>query len=206
VRRNNDELVATWGNLAHRALTFAYRHFDGKVPGPGELRPADRELLDKVEASFGPIGDLLAGCKFKAAITEAMALAREANRYLDAQAPWLHIKEDRAGAATSLYVALRVIDSLKTLLCPFLPFSSQQLHESLSYEGDLLGGFRIETFHEANRSHAALVYDPPSGGATWSPSALRPGQRLREPRPLFKKLDDKIAEEELARLKQAASG
>src|SRR5207244_7354783 len=60
LRRNNDELVGTWGNLANRVLTFAYRNFDKEVPQPGELGEADKALLTQVEAAFGPIGDLLA--------------------------------------------------------------------------------------------------------------------------------------------------
>jgi methionyl-tRNA synthetase len=200
VRRNNDELVASWGNLANRVLSFAYRYFDHRVPEPGELDEADQALLAKVEAGFEPIGTLIDACKFRAALGETMALAREGNRYLDEKAPWFQIKADRAAAATTIYTALRAIDSLKVLFTPFLPFSSQALHETLGYEGNLLGRQYVATFEEETRSHQALCYDAGALDERWEPSQLRPGQPLRKPRPLFKKLDESVVEEELARM------
>ena len=126
VERNNrvlsvnegHELVATWGNLANRMLGFAYKRFDGKVPEPGELDDADPELLAKVEGGFETVGNLYTACKFRAALGEALALAREANGYLDRKAPWFQIKEDPEAAATTVYVILRAVDNLKTILAP----------------------------------------------------------------------------------------
>jgi methionyl-tRNA synthetase len=201
VSRNNDELVATWGNLANRALTFAYRHFDGSVPTPGALADVDARILSRTAASFEPIGSLLGGCKFRAALAEAMSLAREANRYLEEKGPWFQIKEDREAAATTIYVALRVIDSLKVLFAPFLPFSSDRLHQYLGYEGSLFGRSYTTTFEEAGgRSHEALCYDDGEATGAWKPSELPPGQMLRKPKPLFKKLDESVIEEERARM------
>jgi methionyl-tRNA synthetase len=88
VERNNNELVATWGNLANRMLSFAYKRFDGQVPESGELDEADRELLAKIEGGFETVGELYNACKFRAALGEALSLAREANGYLDRKAPW----------------------------------------------------------------------------------------------------------------------
>ena len=201
VRRNNDELVATWGNLANRVLSFCYKQFDQRVPQPGELDETDRALLQTVEGSFEPIGALIDGCKFRVALGEVMAVAREVNRYLDGKAPWFQIKQDRAAAATSVYVALRAIDSLKVLMTPFLPFSSQALHETLGYDGSLFGRQYIGVFEEETRSHQALCYDASELEVRWEPSQLPPGQALRKPRPLFKKLDDQVVEEELARMR-----
>jgi len=200
VRRNNDELVAAWGNLANRVLSFAYSRFDERVPEPGEQDEADRALLAKIEAGFEPIGALIDACKIRAALGEVMALAREVNRYLDEKAPWLQIKEDRTAAATSVYTALRAIDSLKVLFTPFLPFSSQALHEMLGYEGSLFGRQYVATFEEETRSHQALCYDASELTERWEPSRLPPGQPLRQPRPLFEKLDESVVEEELARM------
>ncbi len=199
VRRNNDELVATWGNLANRMLSFASKHF-GDVPQPGELGSADRTILNAVEKAFDTIGELIEGCKFKAALTEIMALAHEANRYLDEQAPWLRIKEDRQAATTTVYVILRVIDSLKTLLTPFLPFTCQRLHEYLGYEGTIIGRIYDQTLEEETRTHLAIRYDASGLQGTWAPSALPVGQRLLKPAPLFRKLDESVIEEEYARL------
>jgi methionyl-tRNA synthetase len=137
VERNNNELVATWGNLANRMLSFAYKRFDGVVPEPGDLDDEDHALLEEVEAGFEAVGDLYNACKFRAALGEALALAREANGYLDRKAPWFQIKEDPAAAAKTVYVILRVVDNLKTLLAPTLcvPHTAQQLHEVLGYDG-----------------------------------------------------------------------
>src|SRR6266566_3079847 len=103
-RRNNDELVATYGNLVHRMLTFTVRNFEGKVPQPGELTEQDQAMLRAARESFDRVGGLIEGCHFKEAMREVMALATEANRYLDEAAPWKSFKTDRERAATSLYV------------------------------------------------------------------------------------------------------
>jgi hypothetical protein len=117
VERNNNELVATWDNLANRPrgtrvrmLSFAYKRFDGKVPEPGELDDEDRALLTRAEAGFETVGELYNACRFRAAQGEAMGLAREANGYLDRKAPWSQIKEDPQAAAMSVYVILRVVE------------------------------------------------------------------------------------------------
>ena len=102
VERNNNELVATWGNLVNRMLGFATKRFDGQVPEPGTLDDADREIQTKVEGGFQTVGDLIAACKFRAALNAALALAREANVYLDRKAPWFQIKQDKAAAATTV--------------------------------------------------------------------------------------------------------
>ncbi len=200
VRRNNDELIANWGNLANRVLTFTYKNFDGRVPTPGELTEADRALLAHSERALAAVSDALSRVRFKEAINTAIELAREANVYLQVTEPWKTFKVDRARAATALYVALRVIDNLKVMFYPFLPFSANELHRQLGYEGDLLGTIKIETFHESTRSHQAAVYVPGKHAQKWAPSQLPPGQRLGEPKALFKKLDEKVAEEERAKL------
>ncbi len=200
VRRNNTELVATWGNLANRVLSFAYRRFDGRVPQPGDLDETDHALLARIEAGFDRVGHQIERCHFKAALTEAMALAQEANRYLNVKEPWKQIKEDPAAAATTIYVCLQAIDWLRVIFSPFLPFSSQRLHEYLGHEGSLFGRQYVEEYHETERSHLALRYDGSNLTARWEPTKLPPGQPLRQPQPLFHKLDESIVEEEIERL------
>src|SRR5574340_710262 len=80
VRRNNDELVATYGNLVNRVLTFAYRNFDRRVPTPGDLDEQDRAIIARAEAAFGTVGDHIEACHFRAGIAEALEVARDANR------------------------------------------------------------------------------------------------------------------------------
>jgi len=203
VEHNNNELVATWGNLANRVLTFAYKNWDGHVPEPGELRSQDRELLAKIEAGFKTVGELIAAVKLRAALGEAVALATEANRYLDQQGPWFEIKRDRAEASKTVYTALKAIDSLKLLFAPFLPFTSERLHQYLGHDGPLFGAQRVESYADPKLGgHTALTYDPAGATGHWQPSDLKPGQALRQPGPLFKKLDEAVVEEERGRLGQ----
>lgn len=199
VRRNNDELVANWGNLVNRTLTNVYRNF-GSVPQPGPLTASDTVIITTIEGGFAAVGELLAAARFKAAITEVTRLSAQVNAYLSEQEPWKVIKRDRERAATVLYVALRCVNNLKTLFAPFLPFTSQQLHELLGFSGSLAGplGFRTYT-EEDGLSHRVLTGDYHERVGRWEPSDLDVGQVLREPQPLFKKLDEKIVAEELAR-------
>ncbi len=196
VRRNNDELLANWGNLVNRTLTNAHRNF-GAVPEPGELTEADRAALDGVEAGFASVGALIEQARFRAAIAEAMRLSTLANQYVAEQAPWAVLETDRERAGTILYVALRCVDSLKVLLTPFLPFTCQTLHELLGYDGYLAGPLAFqEVTEDDGRTHEVLTGDYSGWVGRWEPSTLPAGQQLREPRPLFKKLDP---EEVLAR-------
>ncbi|MCE5258571.1 MAG: methionine--tRNA ligase [Chloroflexi bacterium] len=201
---NNNELVGTWGNLANRMLTFCYRNFEQHVPIPGELEPADNEIINLVEGSFDEIGMEIDQCHFRSALVKVMALTREVNRYLDAAAPWKEIKVNRERTATVCYVTLRVVDSLKTLFLPFLPFSSQALHRMLGYEDDLFGIQQVSEFAESTRSHLGLTYQGNQNGDRWVPSTLKPGQALREPKPLFRKLDAEIVAQEISRLGKPA--
>ncbi len=175
VRRNNDELVATFGNLVHRVLTQVYRNFDKCVPDPGDLGDADRKLIDKAEAAMGSVAESLEAVRLREALNTSMGLAREANRYLDAQAPWQQVKTDKAAAGRTLYTAMQALMALRVTLNPFLPFSAQRLHDLLGLDGKVEDvGWRFETSD--------------------------PGVQLPEPKPLFTKLDDSVADEMFAKL------
>lgn len=200
VRRNNDELVATWGNLANRVLSFAYKNWDGHAPQPGELRPQDQEILAAIEAGFQSVGEHFDGVRLRAALNEALRLSAEVNKYLDRAAPWFEIKSDKAAAAKTIYTALRAIDSLKTLFSPFLPFSSERLHTYLGYSQPLFGEQFFETHTDELGEHSVLRYRPGNLSVQWKPSELAPGQVLNPPQPLFRKLEPKTAEEERGRL------
>jgi methionyl-tRNA synthetase len=179
VRRNNNELVATYGNLVHRVLTFTYRRFDGCVSEPQELDDFSKNLIKDAENNLEITGELISQCHFRQAIMNAMRIAQETNQYLDMKSPWKVIKEDRQSAANSLYTAICVISCLCTMFYPFLPFSSQKLHEMLGFEG------RVEDYG-------------------WLPAVPPPGQKLLPPQPLFSKLDEEIVEQETSRLGQVS--
>ena len=203
LRRNNDELLANWGNLVNRTLTNALRNF-GEVPQPGELTDEDRKALATVEAGFPTVGKSIEEGKFKQALTESMRLSSIGNQYVDYQAPWAVIKEDRERAATILFVALRIVDSLKMIFTPFLPFSSQKLHELLGYEGFIAGPLEFREIEEEGEDrHTILTGDYSGWIRRWEPSELPAGQKLREPEPLFRKLEPSIVADELARLTES---
>jgi methionyl-tRNA synthetase len=151
-----------------------------------------------VEGGFDTVGRLIGAARFRAAITEAMRLADRVNQYASDQAPWATIKTDRERAATVLYVLLRAVDSLKIIFTPFLPFSSQVLHELLGYEGWIAGPLEVRTVEEDGASHQVLTGDYASWIGRWAPSELPPGQALGEPKPLFRKLDpEQVLRDEL---------
>jgi methionyl-tRNA synthetase len=95
-----------------------------------------------------------------------------------------------------------VLSCLRTALYPFLPFSSERLHRILGYDLPLFGEQKIVTYQESERPHQALIYDPAPASGAWEPSQLKPGQAMRQPEPLYRKLDESIVEEERARLGQ----
>ena len=175
LRRNNDELVATYGNLANRVLSFTNRNFAEAVPDPGQLDSQTRELISKSEETLKNVDTCIAQCRFKDGIKAAMALAQEGNKYFDSKAPWKAIKQDRQAAATAVYGAMAALSALKTMLYPYLPFSSQKLHTFLGFDGT------IES----------------TGWKFQLPTA---GSKLPAPQPLFIKLDDSIVEKEMSRL------
>ena len=175
LRRNNNELVATYGNLAHRVLSFAYRSFNGTVPAPGELDERSQGLIHRAQATLQAVDDLLYRCQFKESVRQAMSLAQEANRYLDEQAPWKSVKTKPETSAKSVYTALAVLAALKTVFYPFLPFSSERLHSFLGFDG---------TVDEQG----------------WRAQLLPPGQKLRPPEALFVKLDEDIVAKENSQL------
>src|SRR5512139_555750 len=147
VARNNNELVATWGNLANRVLSFCHKNWEGHVPDVdlAALRDSDLDLLASIEAGFQTVGRELEAVHLRAALQEAFRLAGEVNKYLDTSAPWFEIKTDRQAAAKSVYTALKAIDSLKILFAPFLPFTSERLNGFFGYENPLFGEQYIET-------------------------------------------------------------
>ncbi len=201
--RNNNELVATWGNLVNRVLSFAYKHWEGHVPDVdlNALREIDKQLLETIENGVNSVGTELEAVRLRSALGEAMKLATAVNQYLDHASPWSEVKKDKAEAAKTIYTALRAIDSLKVLFAPFLPFTSEKLHQYLGYDTPLFGEQYLEEVKDSLGTHNVLRYRPsPDAEPKWKPSNLEPNQLLRQPGPLFKKLDESIVEEERARL------
>jgi methionyl-tRNA synthetase len=199
VRRNNDELVATWGNLVNRAVSFAARNI-GSIPEAGTLTDLDQDLLARSRQAFGTVGEHLNRSRFKFAITEAMRTVAEANKYFSEQAPWKLRESDPERMRTVLHVALQLVDDAKTMLTPFLPRSSQQVHEMLGGAGTWSDMPFVEQVDEEDGPSYPVITGRYDGAARWASVPLRTGTPLDPPKPLFTKLDTAVVDEELRRL------
>ncbi|HEX3815663.1 MAG TPA: methionine--tRNA ligase [Mycobacteriales bacterium] len=198
LRRNNDELVAGWGNLVNRSIAMAAKNV-GSVPAAGELSDVDRDLLAATKGAFASVGELLASSRQKAAVTETMRVVGLANKYISDMEPWKLRTADPDRMQTVLHVALQAVDDCKALLTPFLPHSAQQVHELLG-NTDTWAAMpeRREVEEEGGPSYGVLTGEYETG-ARWESTPIVPGTPLAAPKPVFRKLDPSIVEEELAR-------
>ena len=199
IRRNNDELVANWGNLVNRAVSFAARNI-GSIPAAGTLTEPDLAVLERSRQAFGQVAEPLSRSRFKAAITAAMRASADANKYLSDQAPWKLRETDPERMRTICHVALQLVDDAKTMLSPFLPRSSQRVYEMLGGTGEWSGMPHIDEVDEDGGPSYPVITGDYDVAARWEHRPIRPGTRLQPPRPLFAKLDPSVADEELARL------
>ena len=201
-RRTNDELVATWGNLVNRTVSLIHRNL-GALPGRNNLTPVDRAALDASEAAFGAVGDLIAHHRQRQAISEAMRVVADANKYLAETAPWKVKNEDPERMATILGVAAQLVADANTLLAPFLPHAAQEVHEALGGTGVFAPMPVIEEVDDLDRPkrrYPILTGDYSSAAGTWERKELPEGQTIPAASPVFVKLDDDIVDAELARM------
>ncbi|WP_017597154.1 methionine--tRNA ligase [Nocardiopsis lucentensis] len=205
VRRNNDELVAAWGNLVNRSISMAAKNL-GEIPAAGELTDEDQRVLAESRAAFAAVGERLGRSQFKAALQEAMRTVAEANKYISDQAPWALKKTDPERMATVLHVALQLVSDANTLLTPFLPASANKVYAMLGGTGTWSGMPRLETGHdtiggsEESVDYPVITGDYAGDEARWESRPIVPGTPLSRPQPLFAKLDPSVVDEELARL------
>jgi methionyl-tRNA synthetase len=204
LRRNNDELVAGWGNLVNRSVSMAAKNL-GAIPEPGPRTDADRVLQETVQAAFPTVGSLLERSRQKAAVTEAMRVVGEVNAYLSHQAPWKLKNDDPARMAAILHVALQAVSDCNTMLAPFLPHSAQTVHDMLGRPGRISPGSTLQDVADLDGGPGYPVLmraADASDGAAWGPAPILAGTPLSLPTPVFRKLDPGIVEEELARLEE----
>jgi methionyl-tRNA synthetase len=168
IRRVNEELVATWGNLVNRVLTIAGRNFAGKVPDRGNIETVDRELIDATDAALAEAGELLNAVELRAALRVAMHAATEVNAYLNAQEPWkvLDRNVDRAGSI--LWSAIQAISGIRVALAPFIPDATETLGATLGL--------------------------PPTPD-NWARPEVSGGTELGEVSPLFTKLEREVLDD-----------
>lgn len=196
VAKINGELVATYGNLVNRVISLTNRYFEGKVPQPGTLDELDQELLAARQTYFAKITEMLEGAHFRDSLKEVLALASEGNTYLEKRKPWESAKTDKERTATTLYVAIQLLNTLKVLAYPFLPFSSEKLHSLLGFES---GNSESGTF--SGQPENGIIKIPAT--AKWVIEDISIGQQLGKAEILFPKLEPSVADEELERLKAA---
>jgi methionyl-tRNA synthetase len=208
VRRVNTELANEWGNLVSRTVSMAVKNF-GEIPTPGEFSAADRDLLDDAAAAFDVIAESISHSRFKAGIGEAMRIVGRANGYLAAQEPWKLAKDEsqRERLGTVLFTALQVIADANTMLTPYLPFSAQQVFETLGGTGVWAAQPEVREVTDdspltpvgvglpaAGRSYPVIMGDYADQQAHWGRTDLTPGTPLSKPAPLFVRLDPELAE------------
>ena len=121
INRNNGELLNAFGNFFNRTMTFVHKYFAGKVPGPGTRDDQDTEQLRRCRDAADRIAAELESCHFKAALAEAMALARAGNQYFDQTKPFLTRKTDLIACGRAINVCLQTARTLTTLMAPFVP-------------------------------------------------------------------------------------
>ena len=175
--RNNNELVAVYGNFVNRALVLTKKYFEGKVPVCGELTDYDKATIAEFVDVKGKVENLLDQYKFREAQKEAMELARIGNRYLAETEPWKLAKTDMGRVATILNISLQLVANLSIVFEPFLPFSSKRLRGMLnlaSFEWTSLG----------------------------STSLLAEGHEIGEVGLLFEKIEDDAIQAQLDRLER----
>ncbi|MGI8667467.1 MAG: methionine--tRNA ligase [Jatrophihabitans sp.] len=205
VRRNNDELVAGWGNLVNRTISMTAKNL-GSIPAAGELTDADRTLLASSVAAFDTVGALIEKNRQKAALGEVMKLVGEANKYLSDTAPWKLKNDDPARMASVLHTTLQVVDDVKTLITPFLPATSSRVHAALGGTGVWAAMPELVEVAEptaaGSPSYSVLTGDYQTQ-ASWQSQPIAVGRPLAAPTPIITKLDPSVVDEELARLEAA---
>ena len=176
--RNNNELVAVYGNFVNRALQLTKKYFNGVVPECGELLDIDRNAIEEFKDVKQKVEALLDVFKFRDAQKEAMNLARLGNKYITDCEPWHVAKTDMERVKTILYISLQLVANLEIAFEPFLPFSSAKLREMLGVketEWEQLGSTEL----------------------------LKPGHQLGTPSLLFEKIEDEAIEAQLKKLDDA---
>lgn len=197
-RRNNDELVAGWGNLVNRTANLIHKNL-GAIPAAGELLDIDRALLASTSAAFDTVGNFIASHRQRAGIAEAMKTVSEVNKYLADTAPWSLKNSDPERMATVLHVAAQAISDCRTLLSPYLPHSSQRVHEVFGGTGTASPLPQMQEVTDLDNGRPYPIITGDYSGAPWRSVPITPGTAVAAPAPVFTKLDDSIVAAELER-------
>ncbi|MEP7191776.1 MAG: methionine--tRNA ligase [Actinomycetota bacterium] len=205
VKRTNGELVAGWGNLVNRTATMIHRGF-GHIPAAAELTADDKVLLATVNEGFTTIGALIERHRQKQALSEAMRVIAEVNKYVTDQAPFkLKADDERERLGTILHVIAQAVSDCTTMLSPFLPHSCNQVHAAMGGVGEIAPMPHIEEVDDLDGGESYLVITGDyTGTPRWESHPITAGTPIPKPFPIFTKLDPSVVDEELKRLESEA--
>ena len=210
VRHNNEELAASWGNLVNRVANLIHKNF-GEIPALDESKMTDddRALLEETRTAFATVGDLIERHRQKNALTEAMRVVGDINKYISSTEPW-KIKDDPARLGTVLHVAAQAVSDANHLLAPFLPHSAQKVWEALGGTGVFSPLPRIEEVEDLDKpgfTYPIITGDYKLGETVhpWASEPIVPGTPVAKPAPIFAKIPKEAVEEELARFESELS-
>jgi len=161
---NNNELVATFGNLVNRIESLIKNNFDNVVPSTSNMQPEDENMINLIKETYEKTYNFLELRQFRNGLKSIMALAQEGNKYIDFKAPWKEVKEDTNKAGTTLWVGINLISNLGVLISPFLPKTSKKITNLISDKSKIL---------------------------KWQYREISHGTKLIPQGPLFKKIDIK---------------
>jgi methionyl-tRNA synthetase len=163
--RINKELVATYGNFLHRALSFTFKNY-GEIPARGALDERDKQALTRISVAADEVKAALSACEFRKALKSVMDLAQYGNQYFDSVAPWSLVGTDKVRCATVLNISMTICKALGVLAFPFMPFSSESVWKQLRMDG---------TVEEVGWKGLELP--------------LKEGEKLEKPSPQFAKIE-----------------
>ena len=175
--RNNNELLAIFGNFVNRTLVLTHKFYNGVVPAVANLTDADKMVVDEMNSYPNKIGNLIETYKFREALSEMMNLARLGNRYLTENEPWKQIKTDPERVKTVMALSLQIVAKLSVLAEPFLPFSAQKLQCMI--------GFERKQWNQAEQT-----------------ILLAEGHTIGQPELLFEKVEDSVVEAQIKKLEE----
>ena len=194
--RNNNELVAIFGNFINRVVVLTNKYYDGVVPKPGEFSEVDEQTLAELRAYPAVIASSIERYRFREAQGELMNVARLGNKYLADEEPWKLIKTDEDRVKTIMYVALQISAALASLSEPFLPFTSQKLKAILDYG---------RSTSEAVINSSGVVFGEDKEESEWDQIStkkelLEPGHAIGKAELLFSKIEDEQIQKQLEKL------
>ncbi|WP_370632427.1 methionine--tRNA ligase [Marixanthomonas sp. SCSIO 43207] len=178
--RNNNELVAIFGNFINRVVVLTNKYYDGTVPEASAFSEVDKQTLKELQAYPAVIASSIERYRFREAQQELMNVARLGNKYLADEEPWKKIKTDEARTKTIMYVALQIASALSVLSEPFLPFTSEKLKSILSF----------------SNLDSQLVWDDVHSKT----ELLKPGHQIGKSELLFSKIEEDQIQKQLDKL------